>query len=376
MAGYPGNPGISGNRPGRLRCSPPPPQPPTPTPPTQPPAAARPVALQSELFSIGFVTMCLAFVEVSSEAGDAASTMPVGNSVQWLSLAWTRSSPPQACHSPPHPAGSTATDLCARKVCLRDARICELWRPGTAPDVRRSVGPAAQQTCTHTSLEPAWGLPCAGTRQILAALQDSSNSTSTSTAPDPGPYCEQGAWSLSTTPLAQQHADRRVHCPAAQRPAAAAPAASQLQQHRTRPVRQQGLRPSLPRAGKVQLYPPEALHGSHVLIAMVAIVHIIYACITIALCQWRISRWKPWEERAMEVGAGAQPAHGRPLPACGFAAQPATAAISVKKRGWWWWWCSHMVHAQGKHAAVLPSAGPQCLPAAQAGGVQRGHQSF
>jgi hypothetical protein len=37
-----------------------------------------------------------------------------------------------------------------------------------------------------------------------------------------------------------------------------------------------------------QLFPKEAIHGIHIFIALTAIVHIFYACISMALCLWRV----------------------------------------------------------------------------------------
>lgn len=53
--------------------------------------------------------------------------------------------------------------------------------------------------------------------------------------------------------------------------------------------------------GQVQLYPEEALHGSHVLIALIAIVHIAYACASTGLCLGRLRMWKKFEVHAQLV---------------------------------------------------------------------------
>ncbi|KAF8062090.1 MLO13 [Scenedesmus sp. PABB004] len=50
--------------------------------------------------------------------------------------------------------------------------------------------------------------------------------------------------------------------------------------------------------GNVQLYPVEAIHGTHIFIAMVAIVHIGYSCLNMLLCLARLHRWRRWEAAA------------------------------------------------------------------------------
>jgi hypothetical protein len=57
-------------------------------------------------------------------------------------------------------------------------------------------------------------------------------------------------------------------------------------------------------AGRAPLYTAESIHDSHVFLLFVAVSHIAYSAATMALCLWRVNRWRRWEEEAGEEEGG------------------------------------------------------------------------
>jgi hypothetical protein len=47
--------------------------------------------------------------------------------------------------------------------------------------------------------------------------------------------------------------------------------------------------------GKAPLYTAESIHDSHVFLLFVAVSHVAYSAATMALCLWRLGRWRHWE---------------------------------------------------------------------------------
>lgn len=48
--------------------------------------------------------------------------------------------------------------------------------------------------------------------------------------------------------------------------------------------------------GKVQVISASGLHELHIFIFVMAVVHVLYSCVTVFLGLWQVHSWKGWEK--------------------------------------------------------------------------------
>lgn len=52
--------------------------------------------------------------------------------------------------------------------------------------------------------------------------------------------------------------------------------------------------------GRVQLISAAGLHELHIFIFVLAVVHVLYSCLTVLLGLWQVHSWKRWETETRE----------------------------------------------------------------------------